>query len=227
MQKQSLFRTLLAEFIGSTFLMIVAISPVILFTSVLGSHPGLAVLANAIAVAFVLCTLIELFAPISGAHFNPVVTMVMAFERKLSPQKALLFILLQIIGGIVGLILIHLMFFDEIGGVFFLSDIQRSGGAYLAELLGTFILIFAILMLARAKSNRASMMVALLVGGQILATSSTMFANPQITLARMFTNSIAGIRPLDGMVFIAMQIAGALLAYGVYRILFAGTQNNV
>ena len=80
--------------------------------------------------------------------------------------------------------------------------------------------MFAILFLARQNSKKVSIIIALLVGGMIMATSSTMFANPQVTIARMFTNSVAGIRPLDGLIFIAMQMIGALLAYVVYKIIF-------
>ena len=221
MSKRISLNELIAEFLGSMFLVMAAISPMILFYSALESHIGVALIANALAVAFVLYALIEIFGGISGAHFNPVVTMVMAFEKKCGAMKSILFILFQIVGGIVGTILTHLMFFDEVGGLMFVADITRNGHMYFAEIIGTFILVFAILALVKTKSSRIPLIVALLVGGQIMITSSTMFANPQVTLARMFTNSVAGIRPLDGLVFIAMQLIGALLAYVVYRFIFS------
>ena len=221
MRKQILLGELLSEFLGSMFLMIAAISPMILFYSVLEAQKGVALIANALAVALVLYALIEIFGGISGAHFNPVVTMVMAFEKKIGAAKALLFVLIQILGGIAGIMLTHLMFFNEIGGLLFISDITRSDYIYFAEIIGTFILVFAILMLVKQKSNKIPGVVGFLVGSQIMATSSTMFANPQVTIARMLTNSVAGIRPIDGLVFISMQLIGALLAYAVYKLIFS------
>jgi len=221
MRKQILLGELLSEFLGSMFLMIAAISPMILFYSVLEAQKGVALIANALAVALVLYALIEIFGGISGAHFNPVVTMVMAFEKKIGAAKSLLFVLIQILGGIAGIMLTHLMFFNEIGGLLFISDITRSDYIYFAEIIGTFILVFAILMLVKQKSNKIPGVVGFLVGSQIMATSSTMFANPQVTIARMLTNSVAGIRPIDGLVFISMQLIGALLAYAVYKLIFS------
>ena len=231
MNKQISFGELLAEFLGSMFLVIAAISPMILFVDVLESHIGVALIANALAVAFVLYALIEIFGNVSGAYFNPVVAIVMAFEKKCGGMgctsrrcialKTLLFIPIQIIGGIAGIALTHLMFYGEVGGLLFVSDIVRSDYTYFAEIIGTFILVFAILALAKTKSSRLPLIIGLLVGGQIMATSSTMFANPQVTIARMFTNSIAGIRPFDGLIFIVMQLIGALLAYAVYKLIFS------
>jgi len=216
----------LAEFIGSMFLITAAISPMILLTSVLEADKSIAVFLSAITVVFVLSALIEMFAPISGAHFNPVVTMAMLLDKKISPSKAALFVVCQVAGGMAGTALSHLMFFDEVGGIFFVSSNVRGGYMYIGEIAGTFILILAILVLVKIKSGRISIIVALLVGGQVMATSSTMFANPQVTIARMFTNTAAGIRPINGLVFIVMQIIGALLAYGAYRLIFIHRPDN-
>jgi len=213
-QKQQL----LAEFIGSMFLVMTAVSSMMMFTYVLEAPKGVAVFANAVSVSFVLCVLIEMFNPISGAHFNPVVTMVMLLEKKIEPLKALAYVLCQFVGGIAGTMFSHLMFFDEVGGLFSISDNVRSGYVFFGEFFGTFILVLAILMLAVAKSGRMPIIIGFLVGSQVMATSSTMFANPQVTLARMFTDTVSGIRPIDGMVFIAVQVMGALLAYVVWRV---------
>jgi len=192
-----------------------------MFTMVFEASKGIAVFANAIAVAFVLCTLIEMFGPISGAHFNPVVTMVMLFEKKISAIRAVLFMLFQFIGGTVGIVFSHLMFFDYIGTLLSVSNNVRDEYIFFGEIFGTFILVFAILLLVKIGSNKISIVVGFLVGGQIMSTSSTMFANPQVTVARMFTNTVSGIRPVDGLIFIAMQIIGALMAYAVYKLMFA------
>jgi len=210
---------LLAEFIGSMFLVMVAISPMILFSSVFEAPDSIAVFANAVAVAFVLFALIEMFGSVSGAHFNPVVTMVMFFEKKVGLKKAVFFVLVQIAGGILGTVFSHLMFFENIGELISVSQNSRSGYVFFGEIFGTFILLLAILMLVKNGSEKISIAIGLLVGGQIMATSSTMFANPQVTIARMFTASSAGIRPLDGLIFIFMQIVGALLAYVIYRLM--------
>ena len=112
---------LLAEFIGSMFLVMAAVSSMIMFTTVFDAHNGIAIFANAIAVAFVLCALIEMFGSISGAHFNPVVTMVMLFEKKIGITAAALFVLFQFIGGIAGTALSRLMFLDDVGTIVFVN----------------------------------------------------------------------------------------------------------
>ena len=221
MLKQISSSELFAEYLGSMFLVMAAISSMILFTSVFGSPKSIAVIANALAVAFVLIALIEMFAPISGAHFNPVVTLVMFLEKRVTAAKAALFVFVQIVGGLTGTALSRLMFLDEVGSIFSVSQIPRTSYVYFGEIFGTFILVLAILVLVKAKSIRLPVVVGFLVGGQLLATSSTMFANPQVTIARIFTNSAAGIRPEDAMIFIVMQIIGALLAYVIYRLAFS------
>ena len=210
-----------AEFLGSMFLVMAAVASMIMYTEVFETSKAVALLANAITVTFVLCSLIEMFGPVSGAHFNPVVTMVMFLEKKMNAKKASLFVLFQLVGGITGTALSRLMFLDDVGYVLAVSNNIRNGYVFLGEIIGTFILILAILLLVKTRSNKISIIVGLLVGGQIMATSSAMFANPQVTIARMFTNTAPGIRPIDGLVFIIMQIIGALLAYGVYRFAFS------
>jgi len=222
MTKRTSGGELVAEFLGSMFLVMAAVSSMMFFVYVLDSNKSVAILANAMAVAFVLCVLIEMFGAVSGAHFNPVVTLIMALEKKVSIGKAVLFIAVQALGGIAGTATTHLMFWNEIGALFSVSNNVRNY-VYFGEVIGTFILVLAILMLIKKKSNHIPLMVGFLVGGQLMATSSTMFANPQVTIARMFTSSTSGIRPIDGLVFIAMQVIGALLAYAVYRLVFAKT----
>jgi len=226
-KEKPIFPELLAEFLGSMVLVMTAISPIILFHSVLDSPINVAVIADAIAVAFVLCALIEVFGPISGAHFNPAVTVAMALENKIGVSKAALYILVQIVGGIIGTVFSHLMFLKVTGGLIFISNVVRNDYTYFAEIFGTFILVFAILTLVKTGSSRIPVVVGLLVGGELMSTSSTMFANPQVTIARMLTNSNAGVRPFDGMMFIIMQFIGALLAYEVYRLIFREEKASV
>ena len=226
MQKQPLMGEIVAEFLGSMFLVMAAVASMIMFAEIFEATKAVAVLANAIAVAFVLCGLIEMFGGVSGAHFNPVVTMVIFFEKKIRPTKAALFMLFQFVGGITGTALSRLMFLDAVGPVLAVSDNVRNDFMFFGEIFGTFILVLAILLLVKAGSNKISIIVGLLVGGQLMSTSSTMFANPQVTVARMLTDTTSGIRPADGAIFIIMQITGALLAYAVYRLVFAYTTIN-
>ena len=104
------------------------------------------------------------------------------------------------------------MFYHKIPKLIAVSEVTRAGGNYFAEILGTFILVLVIFLLVHHQSDKISLVVGMLVGGQLIATSSTMFANPQVTFARIFTYAAAGVKPLDGAVFILMEIIGAVLA---------------
>ena len=215
--KYTIISQILSEYLGSLFLVMAAISPIILFHQVLKAGIGMAVLADALAVGFILFALIEVFGPISGAHFNPAVSLAMALGGKISWKGTLIYIITQIAGGLTGTIFSHLMFYHKIPKLIVVSEVTRTGGNYFAEILCTFILVLAIILLVHHQSDKLSLVVGMLVGGQLIATSSTMFANPQVTLARMFTYSAAGVKPFDGAVFILMQIIGAVLAVLVFR----------
>ena len=209
-----------AEFIGSTFLVMAAISPVILFNRVLDSGIGIAVLADAVGVAWVLFALISVFGPVSGAHFNPAVSLSFSYSGSL-PWKILpYYVFVQIAGGIVGTLATHLMFYHQVDSLVTLSSVTRNGGCFPAEAFGTFILVFTIQALVYQKSDKLPMVVSLLVGGQLISTSSTMFANPQVTIARMLTYSAAGIRPVDGLIFIVVQFSSAIVATITWQYIF-------
>lgn len=214
----------LSEYIGSLFLTTAAISPMILFPDVLGSEMGVAVIADAIAICFVLAVLIDLFGPISGAHFNPLVTMVMVSLRRMPYSKGVSYVVAQILGGFTGLIACHLMFYHETPILFSVSSISRSGGNYIGEIIGTFILLLTILILDKYENPRIGLNIGLLVGGQLLATSSTMFANPMITIVRVFTYSAAGLSPHNSGIFIVMQIVGTVIALFTWR-LFSSSEH--
>ncbi len=199
------------------FLVIAAISPMILFVEILNADIALAVIADGLAVGFILFALIELFGPICTAYFNPAVSFAMAVDKRITWTKALQYSIAQILGGLSGLLLSHIMFFDRIQTMVTISELSRSGGVYIAEILGTSILVLCIFSMLYQQSKRISLVVGLLVGGMILATSSTMFANPQVTIARIFTHSAAGITPVDGIIFIIMQLLGASIAVFVWN----------
>ena len=209
-----------AEFIGSMFLVMASISPVILFNRVLDSGIGISVLADSVGVAWVLFALISVFGPISGAHFNPAVSLSFAYSGSLPWRNFPYYVFVQIAGGVSGTLATHLMFYHQVDSLVTLSRVARNGGCFPAEAFGTFILVFTIQALVCQKSDKVPLIVSLLVGGQLISTSSTMFANPQVTIARMFTYSAAGIRPVDGLVFIVVQFASAIVATIIWQYMF-------
>ena len=219
--QHQLGRQLTAEFLGSLILVFTAISPVILGFNVFEAGVAMAVLMDAIAVGFVLFVLIETLGPVSGCHINPAVTLAMFVARKIEPKTALLYVIVQIVGGLLGTLAGHAMF---IGHDFFqwvaISEVARNGGAFWAEFVGTFVLVLVIFGTMQNIATQPGLIIGLLVGGFLITTSSTMFANPQVTIARVFTWAIAGVRPIDAVIFVIIQIAAALSATAVASYLF-------
>ena len=220
-QKYSLGQRLLAEFLGSLLLVLTAISPIILGYNILDSGIALAVLMDAIAVGLVLFALIETLGPVSGCHINPAVTIAMMFTKNIEMKTGVFYIIVQFVGGFLGTIAGHAMF---IGNDFFqwiaISEVTRNGGTFWAEFVGTFTLILVIFGTMRNKPTQTGLIIGFLVGGFLITTSSTMFANPQVTVARIFTWAIAGIRPADAFVYVLVQITAAIAASGVASYLF-------
>jgi len=199
---------------GSAFLVIAAISPTILAYDMLRAEPVLAVLLDSLAVAFVLFSLIETLGPVSGCHLNPAVTLSMFITKKIDVRTGIEYVAVQIAGGLLGTICSHLMFYHVYPILLTISRVERPGGNYFAEFLGTFLLLTAISGCAKNNSRLASLAIAFVVGGLLLTTSSTMFANPQVTIARMFTYAMAGIEPSDAAIFVLAQVLGSLAATG-------------
>jgi glycerol uptake facilitator-like aquaporin len=219
-------RRLLAEFIGTMILVVAAISPTILAIDVLGADPALAVLMDAVAVGFVLIALIEMLGPISGCHINPAITLARLVRREIGAREAVAYVAAQVAGGLVGTLCTHLMFVDRMQVLWTVSDIARPAGTYFAEFLGTFILIGVVYGTARSRSTRQAEAIGLVVGGLLITTSSTMFANPAVTVARMFTYAIAGVRPEDGVWFIAAELVAAVLGAVFFAYLFARDESE-
>ena len=201
-------RRLTAEALG-TALLVTAVVGSGIMADRLTDDTALALLANTIATGAALIMLITIFAPISGAHFNPVVTLVMALRRDLPASRAMPYIAAQCIGGILGTLAAHAMF--DLPLLQLSTTIRTGPSQWLAEAIATFGLILAILGAINARAN-----VALTVAAYITAaywfTASTSFANPAVALARALTDTFAGIRPADLPGFILAQIAGALIA---------------
>ena len=210
-------RKLVSEALG-TALLVAAVVGSGIMADRLTDDVALALLANTIATGAALFMLITTFAPVSGAQFNPIVTLVMALRREMPVTRALGYVAAQCTGGIAGTLLAHAMFDLDLLQI---STSTRTGtGQWLAEAVASFGLILAILGALHAKANVATT-VACYITAAYLFTASTSFANPAVTLARSLTDSFAGISPANAPAFIAAQIAGAVLAMILGGWLFA------
>jgi glycerol uptake facilitator-like aquaporin len=181
-----------------------------------GGNDAVALLANTGATVAVLYSLITLLGPVSGAHFNPVVSGVEALRGRMQPLTAVAYATAQIVGCCAGALLAHLMF--ELPAWQASSRVRTGVGQWLAESVATFGLLLIVIGHRRAEDSPA--MVACWIGAAYWFTASTSFANPAITIARSMTNTFAGIRPMDAPGFIVAQIIGALVALGVGCLLF-------
>lgn len=210
-----LYPRLAAEGLGTAFLLAAVIGSGIMAERLAGGNQALALLCNTLPTGAILFVLITVLAPVSGAHFNPAVSLVLAIRRQLFWSEAVAYWAAQIGGGVLGALLAHAMF--ELP-LFQLSTTVRSGwGQWLAEGVATFGLLFTILgCLARAPSAIPTA-VGLYITAAYWFTASTSFANPAVTIARALSNTFAGIAPEAVMTFIVAQILGALLAHGVGR----------
>jgi glycerol uptake facilitator-like aquaporin len=207
------WRKLLAEFLGTGTLLAAVVGSGIMGAALSAGNDGIALLANAAATAAALYVLISLLAPVSGAHFNPVVTLAARWRGELSNTDALAYIAVQIAGAILGVVLAHAMF-----GLPLLQPgtHARSGGAqWLSEAVATAGLLLTILLGLRHRPHSIPVLVAAYIFAAYWFTASTSFANPAVTLARSLTQTFAGIRPADVMGFVLAQIAGTATALGV------------
>src|ERR1700704_321127 len=202
-------REILAEAIGTALLLAAVVGSGIMAERLCGGNVGLELLANAIATGGALYALIVMFGPISGAHFNPGVTLALGGRGEGGRDRVLPFLAAQVAGAILGVWLAHLMFDLPILQA---STKLRSGlGQWVAEAVATFGLVLLILLGVRHKSPSLPAAVAAYIVAAYWFTASTSFANPAVTVARALTPSFAGILPSDAPAFILAQIAGALL----------------
>ncbi len=204
---------LLAEFLGTTLLLTTVVGSGIMGVELAGANRGIALLANAGATAGILYVLITLFGPISGAHFNPAVTLAMRVRGELRTSEALAYVGAQLLAAIAGVLLAHAMF--ELPLVQRGIQVRTGAAQWLSEAVATSGLVLTILLGLRHRPRA----VPALVGSYIFAAywfaSSTSFANPAVTLARAFTQTFSGIRPDDVPGFLAAQIVGALVACAI------------
>ena len=207
-------RRLAAEALGTAILVATVVGSGIMAES-LTRDTALALLGNTLPTGAILVVLITTLGPVSGAHFNPAVSLVFAFKRDLSTRDAALYALAQIAGGILGTIAAHLMFALPLIEA---STKMRAGAAqWFAESVATFGLVFTILAAIRFARASVAWLVGLYITAAYWFTSSTSFANLAVAIARAFTNTFSGIRPIDLPGFVVAQFAGALCA-----LVFAG-----
>ncbi|HUO18425.1 MAG TPA: MIP/aquaporin family protein [Steroidobacteraceae bacterium] len=210
---------LAAEGIGSLLLAATVIGSGVMAERLAGGNAAVALLANTGATVAVLATLIALLAPVSGAHFNPAVSLIEALRGSLPWRAAGAYALVQVIGCCLGAVLAHAMF--DLQWLQSSTHVRTGAGQWLAEGVATFGLVLVVL--GRRRPQDAAWMVAAWIGAAYWFTASTSFANPAITLARSLSNTFAGVRPVDVPAFVVAQFAGALAALWVAPRLF-GTQ---
>ncbi len=214
-----LARRLTAEAIGTGLLIIAVIGSGIMASNLSPDDVGLQLFENAAATAGALIGLILMFGAVSGAHFNPAVTLVDRMFGSISTRDSILYVIAQTIGGCIGAVVANIMFSLP---AFALSTTTRSSGAlWLSEVIATIGLLLVIHGCVRTgRANVVPFAVGLWIGGAYFFTSSTSFANPAVTIARTLSDTFAGIRPSSAPMFIAMQLLGAVLAFALIRFLY-------
>lgn len=210
-----LSRRLAAEALGTALLLATVVGSGIMGERLASGNAAIALLANAIATGTALFTLITMFAPISGAHFNPVVTMIETVSGRLAPREAMLFMVVQFVGAIIGVFIAHLMF--ELPLIQSSQHVRTGFAQWFSEFIATFGLLSVILLNSKSTVPAVAASVACYITAAYWFTASTSFANPAVTFARSLTDTFSGIRMVDAPMFIVAQILGAALAYIFFR----------
>lgn len=209
---------LTAEFIGTTFLLATVVGSGIMGENLAAGNEAIALLGNTIATGAILVVLILVFGSISGAHFNPVVTLAFLLRREISPGTAFAYMGIQIVAGVSGTIIAHIMFAEP---ALMISTNTRTGlGQWISEFVATFGLLTTILGCLRFRPESVPYAVGLFITAGYWFTASTSFANPAVTIGRTLTNTFSGISLLDAPAFIAAQIIGSITATIVFAWLF-------
>jgi glycerol uptake facilitator-like aquaporin len=210
MSNFALSRRLAAEMAGTAFLLATVIGSGIMAERLAGGNVAIALMGNTIPTGAILVVLILVFGPVSGAHFNPAVTLAFALRREIQVPDALAFVGAQIAGGLIGMLAAHGMFEESLIQI---SAPARTGGAqWFAEMVATFGLVLTIFGTLFRRPEAVPMAVGLYITAAYWFTASTSFANPAVTIARSFTDTFSGIDPAHMPMFILAQLAGAALA---------------
>ncbi len=216
-------RRLAAELVGTAGLLATVVGSGIMAERLAGGNVAVALLGNTLATGAILVVLILVFAPVSGAHFNPAVSLAFFARRELPPVDALLYVTVQVAGGLIGVAAAHLMFEQQVMQI---SLNPREGPAqWLSESIATFGLVATILGTLRWRPGAVAYAVGLFISAGYWFTASTSFANPAVTVARSFTDTFTGIRPVDAPGFIVAECVGALIAVTFMSWLFASKKS--
>ena len=207
-------RRVFAEALGTALLLAVVIGSGVMAERLAGGNVALALLANTLATVGGLYVLIEILGPVSGAHFNPAVSAVMAWRGELALSALLPYVVAQLLGAVLGAWLAHAMF--DMSILQFSTKVRSGMGQWIAEIVATAGLLLVIL---RAPAGRASGLVAAYIGAAYWFTASTSFANPAAAFGRMFSDSFAGIAPASVPGFVLAELAGAALGLGIHTLL--------
>jgi glycerol uptake facilitator-like aquaporin len=216
---RELGRKLIGEAFGSAFLLIAVVGSGIAAQHLSPHDLGLELLENSVATGCALVGLILMLGPVSGAHFNPAVTIVACADRHLNAREGAWYAVAQVIGACLGTVLANVMFSEP---AFEWSTKSRNGGGlWVSEIVATVGLLLVIFSLARTHRHRlVPFAVGAWITGAYWFTSSTSFANPAVTIARTLTNTFAGIKPASAPMFIAMQLVGTVIALGLLAVLY-------
>jgi len=205
----------LSEFIGTFLLVAVVVGSGIMAENISSGNVGIALLGNTLATGSILFVIIKMFSPISGAHFNPAVSLVFLFRKELNIIDCIQYILFQVFGAMLAIFVIHFIFQIEI---FQISTNYRGKFPLLiSEIIATTGLILTILLIRQNDKNSVAIGVALFIMAGYWFTSSTSFANPAVTIARVFTNTFTGIAPKSSYYFLAGQIIGCICANKIFN----------
>ncbi len=220
----SLSKRLLAEAIGTTLLLATVVGSGIMAETVAGGNIGIALLGNTLATGAILAVLILMLGPISGAHFNPVVTLAFWLNKDINARDALAYMPVQIIAAILGVCLAHIMFAETLLQTS--THIRTGASQGVSEIVASFALVACILFTVKLRPKAVPYAVGLVIMAGYWYTASTSFANPAVTIARALSDTFAGIRPNDVPLFIGAQIVGSVLAFLAYRAYFKAEITN-
>ena len=214
-----MLRKLFAEWLGSLFLLATVVGSGIMAEQLSGGNAAITLLGNTIPTGAILVVLILIYGPISGAHFNPAVTLAFTISKEIRPPEAVQYVMVQIIGGILGVVIAHAMFDNPL---FDPSTTMRSGsGQWIGEFVATFGLVVTILGCLKTRPDAVPYAVGLFITAGYWFTSSTSFANPAVTIARGLTNTFSGIAPTNIPVFIVVQLLGSIVATLIFRWIYS------
>jgi glycerol uptake facilitator-like aquaporin len=210
-----MIRRLIAEWLGTFSLLATVVGSGIMAERLAGGNAAIALLGNTIPTGAILIVLILCFGPISGAHFNPAVTLSFAIRKEISIPDSLLYVFAQVFGGIMGVLVAHVMFDNPL---FNPSTTVRTGlGQWVGEFVATFGLVGTILCCLKSRPDAIPYAVGLYITAAYWFTSSTSFANPAVTIARGFSDTFAGINPTNIAAFVAVQLVAAAMATLFFR----------